>query len=308
MKKQFQIRVMSYALCFAAFSLVACEKSDTSLSSTDIATGDISDPSSLASTIAVVSTATAANADSVYLLQPCKRGSSRDSVAQADLPAAIGSYLNTNYAGNTFHKAYAIKNSSGTITGYAVVVYFNDKPVGLEFDASGAFLKVLEQRERGDLHGSGHHRGGRFQHRDGKGRDSVALTALPASVLSYFATNYGGDTLVKAYKTIDSGYVVLSKNTNVFVTTFNVEGSFVKRDTLDVPRHGKAQEIEASSLPAAVTSYLSTTYPGYVYKKAFAVQDGGTIGGYVVFIDANNTSYAVSFDAAGTFKKVKSIY
>lgn len=85
------------------------------------------------------------------------------------------------------------------------VIYYNNKPVGLLFDSAGAFVRVLEQRERGDLNGSGHHNGGRFEHRDGKGRDTVALNALPPAVTAYFASNYFNDTLVKAFRVARKG-------------------------------------------------------------------------------------------------------
>jgi hypothetical protein len=66
------------------------------------------------------------------------------------LPAAITDYLTTNYSGYTFQKAYTDKDSSGTISGYVVIIQFNGNPVGLKFDASGNFINVLEQREGRD--------------------------------------------------------------------------------------------------------------------------------------------------------------
>lgn len=305
MKQQFMTRKIFYALSLAALLMTACQKNDASLPTTDITASTAQDATS---TIAVVASATVATADSVYIVQPCANGAHRDSIAQADLPAAISAYLSSTYAGYTFHKAFALKDSTGAVTGYAVIVYYNDKPVGLEFDNTGAFVKVLEQRERDDRQGVGFHHGGRFENRNGQGKDTVTLTALPASVLSYFATNYGTDTLVKAYKGIDSSLVILSKNNGVFATVFDAIGNFVKRETLPSPHDGRPQVVTQTDLPAAVTSYLATTYPAYVFQKAFAVKEGDTVNGYVVFIDANNTKYAVAFDAAGTFLKVQPVY
>lgn len=309
MKKRFVTRGLFYALAVAPLVFTACEKTDNPVE-TDTATGDISDASSVAATIAVVSSASAANADSVYVVQPCKRGSRRDSVAQADLPATVGTYLDANYSGYVFHKAFAITDSTGVVSGYAIVVYYNNKPVGLEFDSAGVFVKVLEQRERGELQGNGHRRGGRFEHRDGRGRDSVALSDLPASITDYFAANYSSDTLLKAYKAIDSSVVVLSKNNGLFATVFDASGAYVKRTALPTKgnRRGSAETIEQSALPAAVTTYLTATYPNYVFQKAFVVKDGSTVTGYVVVIDANNTKYAVAFDASGNFAGAKTVY
>ena len=305
MKKQFVTKRLSYVL-FASLLFAACEKSDTAID-TETSGGDISDAASAAATIAVASSASVANADSVYVVQACARGSKRDSVAQADLPAAVSDYLDAAYAGYAFHKAYSIKDSTGTVGGYAVIIYYNDKPVGLEFDAAGAFVKVLEQRDQANGRRARH--GGHFQHRDGKGRDSVALSALPASVTAYFGANYSGDTLVKAYKTVDSSLVVLSKNGSLFATVFDADGQFIKRVSL--PSRGTrntAQTIEAAALPAVITAYLTQTYPAYTFQKAFALKEAGNAAGYVIVIDANNTKYAVAFDATGVFIGAKTLY
>jgi hypothetical protein len=126
----------------SALIFTACQKSDLTTA----------EDSSTSSTIAVASSAIQAagggTTDSVYLVQSCGHGGRRDSVSQSALPAAINSYIEANYSGATFHKAFAVKNSSSTITGYVVVVYYNDKPVGLLFDSAGTFVRVLEQRRK----------------------------------------------------------------------------------------------------------------------------------------------------------------
>lgn len=302
MKIRTYVQWAGYALSFATLLVTSCQKSDLTESSDDATSSTIA----VAASASVAAMATGST-DSVYLLQRCERGGKRDSIAQSALPAAVNTYLAANYAGSSFHKAYAIKNSAGTVTGYVAVIYYNDKPVGLEFDSTGSFVKVLEQRERGDLNGSGHHRGGRFEHRDGRQRDSIALAALPALVTGYFASNYASDTLLKAFRNRDSSIVVLSKNNGAFATVFSAVGSFVKREQLQ-SRGGNCQPVELSALPSVAANYLATTYPNYVFKKAFAISQSGTVTGYVVFIDANNTKYAVEFDVAGNFVIAKTVH
>ena len=306
MKQQFMTRKIFFALSTVSLLMTACQKSND-VQTTDTSTGDISDASSVAATISVLASTNTASSDSVYIVQPCQRGSSRNAVAQADLPTTVAAYLNTAYNGYTFHEAFAIKDTTGTVTGYAVIIYYDGKPVGLEFDSAGAFVKVLEQRERGDLRGPEYHQGGRFQHRDGKNRDTVALNTLPAAALTYFASNYSTDTLLKAYKQIDSSYVVLSKNTGLFATVFDADGNFIKRETLPAPNGDGTTAVQESELPQAITAYLGATYPSYVFKKAFAVTGSDGVQGYVVLIDANNTKYAVAFDASGTFLSAKAV-
>ncbi|HEX2532348.1 MAG TPA: PepSY-like domain-containing protein [Chitinophagaceae bacterium] len=281
--------------------LASCQKDGVSETST---------AASSSSTIAVAASdptvAAGHSSDSVYLLQDCGRRGRRDSIAAADLPATATAYLTDNYAGYTFHKAFAVKDANGTVTGYVAVIYFNDKPVGVQFDAAGAFQRVLEQREKGDLDGRGHHHGGRFEHRDGRGRDSIALDALPAAVPAYFTAHYPTDTLVKAFRNRDSSIVVLSKNNGAFATVFTADGSFVSRTQLHTAR-GQWQPAELSALPSAVAAYLGETYPNYVFEKAFVRTEAGVAKGYVVLIDASNTKYALEFSATGAFLKARTI-
>jgi hypothetical protein len=296
MKPRFNAKGAFYALASAVL-ILSCKKED-SLSGSSFAE---------AATITVAASSTTAVTDSVRILQACARGEKRDSIAASALPAAVSSYLDENYSGYSFNKAFVLKDASGNPGGYVVVIYYNDKPVGIKFDASGTFVKVLEQREKGDLNGPGFHHGGRFEHRDGQQRDTVALSALPASVLAYFNAHYTTDTLLKAFKGRDGNYVVLSRNGGAFATVFNAEGNFEKRIAL-CDKRGSIQTIEQTALPAAVSSYLNTSYPNFVFKKAFVVRDGSAVKAYVVFIDANNTKYAVEFDATGNFVKAKTIF
>ncbi|MGZ3882268.1 MAG: PepSY-like domain-containing protein, partial [Flavisolibacter sp.] len=286
----------------AAAVITSCNKNDLSSSAV---------PSSSSNTIAVAASSTVSTSgstDSVYLMQPCQHGEKRDSIAQSDLPSSISTYISTNYSGSTFKKAFALKNSTSTVIGYVVVIYYNDKPVGLQFDSAGNFVKVLEQREKGDLDApGGFHHGGRFDGRDGQHRDTIALSSLPATITAYFASNYSSDTLVRAFVNRDNSVVVLSKNNGVYATVFTSTGTFVKRDQLPTER-GSVQSVELSALPSAAASYLSQTYPNYVFEKAFSFSENGTVKGYVVVIDANNTKYAVEFDAAGNFVAARTIH
>ncbi|MGZ3844843.1 MAG: PepSY-like domain-containing protein [Flavisolibacter sp.] len=301
MKTTISLSRAGYVLLAAAV-ITSCNKNDLSSSAV---------PLSSSNTIAVAASSTVSTSgstDSVYLMQPCQHGEKRDSVAQSDLPSSISTYISTNYSGSTFKKAFTLKNSASTVIGYVVVIYYNDKPVGLQFDSTGNFVKVLEQREKGDLDApGGFHHGGRFDGRDGQHRDTIALSSLPATITAYFASNYSSDTLVRVFVNRDNSVVVLSKNNGVYATVFTSTGTFVKRDQLPTER-GSVQSVELSALPSAAASYLSQTYPNYVFEKAFSFSENGTVKGYVVVIDANNTKYAVEFDAAGNFVAARTIH
>jgi hypothetical protein len=251
--------------------------------------------------------ADSAGTDSVYILQTCAPGYFRDSISASGLPDSASAYLSSNYGGYSFLAAFVIKDSAGTIGGYVAIIRYNGKPVAVLFNANGQFARVLEQRQRGDLQDQGWHHGGRFHNRDGRGGDTIAIASLPASVISYFSENYPNDTLLRAYLNIDSSYLVISADNGLFANLFSSTGTFVKRVSLQAPSP-VIVSVGSDALPAGITSYLSATYPDYVFEKAYSFSNGSTLEGYIVVIDANSTKYAVQFDASGTFMAALTIW
>ncbi len=300
MRKVIQSAGIFFLFATVMFLMSSCNKEMSASGSTSSST-NTTPTTSTSSTIAVTLDST--GMDSVYILQQCSSGYFRDSIAASALPDSILNYLANSYPGNSFRSAYVIKDSAGTVGGYVVVISFNDKPVGLLFDAAGNFQRVLEQREHGDINGRGWHHGGRFQDRDGDQRDSIALAALPGAVNTYMTSNYPSDTLIRAYRNSDSSILVISKNNGLFANLFTSAGVFVKRVAL-APQEflfsqPVAQNIAQDSLPSNVLSYLLTTYPNYVFETASSIWTAGQLRGYAVVIDANNTKYAVWFDVTG---------
>ncbi|HEY5405986.1 MAG TPA: PepSY-like domain-containing protein [Ginsengibacter sp.] len=279
---------------FFLLFLASCNKENSSAN-----TGTFQAVVSATQSIAVAAGST--SNDSIYVIHACDRGHILDSIAASTLPTTITDYLAANYAGYTFQKAYTEKDASGNITGYVAIIQFNGNPVGLKFDASGNFILVLEQREGRDLNGDGWHKGGRFCNRDGRHNDTVALTSLPADVLSYFASNYPQDTLIRVYLNRDSSYTIFSEDKGASVTVFNSTGTFVKRVQLKPHTNGNVINVSEDALPAVIQTYLGTTYPNFVFDQAFSFSENGTLLGYVVAIDANGNKYAVAFDASGNF-------
>ncbi len=238
------------------------------------------------------------------------RGAHKDSVAASTLLPAITTYLTTNYTGYTFTKAYKISDNTGIAKGFVIIISYNGNPVAIAFDAAGVFKSVLEQRERGDVHGEdghdgpGGHDGGRFGDRGHDAQDSISLTALSTTIKNYIKTNYATDTLVKAFND-DGNTIVITKSNGLFATTFTSAGVFVKRVQLNNHIKGVEVSIVQTALPAKTLAYLTVTYPNYVFKLAESVTVSGVLQGYEVLINANNTRYALEFDATGTFVSVK---
>lgn len=298
MKKYTQIKSALLVLSIALLSLSSCQKDAISLN----------DELEFAKLEAITISSTSAisgsgnTTDSLYAMEACKKGNKKTSVEFTLLPSSIATYLSANYSGYTFQKAYQIANlTSSAVESFAVMIQFNGKPVALKFDASGSFVKVLEIREGRNMKGrGGWNAGGCFDNRDGKQRDTLAISSLPVLIKTYLTASYPADTLVHAFVNKDLSIIVISKNVNYFATAFTSANIFIKR--IQLPAFpAKGRSIEATALPAKSLTFLSTTYPNYVFKKAFEIKANGTLKGYLVLIDANLTKYAVHFDAAGQF-------
>ena len=271
MKTRYNKKQILAAALVAMVFITSCKKDNSVESNVEalaIATA--------AANVQAVAVATTTTGDSIYIMNTCSRDQKRDSIAFAALPATAVAYLTTNYPGYTAVKAFSIKNSSGNVEGYVVVITFNSKPVGVKFSATGAFVKVLEQREGHDIGGFGFHHGGHFDDRDGQKRDTIILSALPSSITAYMAANYPQDTLVRAFKNRDNSFIIISTNNGVFSTVFSTTGTFIKRAELP-GKHGRVNSIELSALPANSQAYLTSTYPNYVFKHAFKIMTDSVI-------------------------------
>lgn len=298
---------LHFALMFTAVLILALSSCQKGASSVVDATANKTGSSvSVATTTGDILIAASTTAkDSLYLMNACPAGKMPDTLAASALPTVITTYLTTNYAGYTFKKAFKITTKAGVLSGYTVVITYNGKPIGLQFDATGVFVKVLEQREPNDHAGAGWHPGGRFDNRNGLHGDTIAVTALPATIKAYFSANYPTDTLLHAVVTKDTSYIVFSTNKGLYATAFTSKLVFSKRVQL-YPKPTRTA-VTAANLPTAITTYLTTTYAGYVFDKAYVVKTGTTVDKYVVLIDASGTRYAVQFDATGAFVKAVTI-
>jgi hypothetical protein len=301
-----------YPIILVAVILTVFTSCNKDASSTKTATSTTTSTATTASTGTIslgtlASTSTGTTTDSLYLVNCFSKNSKKDTVAFSALPTAIGTYLTANYSGYTFKKAYKITDSLSVVTGYIVVIKYNGSLVGLKFTATGTFVATLEQRGAGDLSGQGWHAGGPFSNRDGKFRDTIALSAIPTVVKTYFTTTYPTDTLLHVWVTRDTTYILISKNAGLYATAITKTGTLVKRISLQKPAGIFASVLQAN-LSSAVLTYLTSTYPGYVFNKAYSKTLNSVVQGYDVFITSNSTNYDVKFDASGTFIKAITLH
>ncbi|WP_259067159.1 PepSY-like domain-containing protein [Mucilaginibacter sp. X4EP1] len=302
-------------LLFAMFGILSsCQKDAASTSSKTTSTTTTATITARTLTgsivLASVDTASSGKKDTLFLVNCFKPHSKPDSVAFSALPTAIGTYLTANYSGYTFKKAFKITDTTKTVTGYVVIIKYNGNFVGLKFDASGNFVSVLEQMMGQDINNpQGSHPGGPFDDRQGgPAKDTIALLAIPSAVLTYFDTTYPTDTLLHASITPDSTYLLISKNGVLYATNISVAGKLISRIQVGPPAPLNVKSVTQANLLSAITTYLTATYPGYVFNKAFADLNGSTIIGYDVFITANSSNYIVHFDASGNFVKAITLH
>lgn len=121
------------------------------------------------------------------------------------LPAAITSYISSNYAGATIKKAATNADKSKYFVG---ILKSDSTKAMLEFDGTGAFVN-----ER-----SGKHKG-----------TSIDISTLSVTITGYISTNYAGSTIQKAFKSTLGTLVVVKKSDGTYVgALFNADGTFNK--------------------------------------------------------------------------------
>ncbi|MBO0930534.1 PepSY-like domain-containing protein [Fibrella aquatilis] len=211
-------------------------------------------------------------------------------VAVTALPATITAYIAKTYAGSTAD--YAAKDDKGN---FLVAISTTTTRNLLLFNADGTFNKELTLRG-----GPGGHGPGGF----GKKRDSltvVAISALPAAITTYITANYAGATVDVAAKDANRGYVVMiTQNGQRKALLFNLDGTFSQEVVRGVK--GNYSVVAASTLPANVTTYITTNYAGSSIKLV----GKSTTGQYKVFIQtATGQLVELSFAADGTFVQAR---
>ncbi len=147
-------------------------------------------------------------------------------VAAAALPAAVKTYITTNYAGSEIQ--FAGKDTDGKIVVGLKLADGTSK--GLLFNADGTFNKALEKYGKGAK------------------LTKVETSALPAAITTYITANYAGYEIKKAGKN-EAGefYVGVKLDTAVKVLKFASDGKFIEATTPPAhpegkgkgPKHGK---------------------------------------------------------------------
>jgi hypothetical protein len=128
----------------------------------------------------------------------------------------------------------------------------------------------------------------------------ISSADLGAAVTDYITATYPGATVEYAAKDA-SGRIVVAivlADGTVSGLLFNADGTFNKELKQHAPK-AKLTRIDSTALPVAVTSYISTTYPGASIKEAATNVDGL----YYIAIKVVDAVKVLIFNADGTFNK-----
>lgn len=142
----------------------------------------------------------------------------------------------------------------------------------------------------------------------------VLVSALPAAITTYIASKYAGYTAHKAAKSADGSFLVVIKNAagEHKALTFGADGAFKQEVAFmggrkDHNRPGGPHErgpksftaIDVASLPAAITSYVTSKYASSTISGA--AQNAEKL--FVVFVKTTTGKVLLEFNADGTFKQ-----
>ena len=205
-------------------------------------------------------------------------------IAKTDLPAAVISYIDTNFPGAVFE--HASKKTTGTKLGFRVELIFNNEHYSVFFDETGAFLNQVT-----GLLGKPGKKG------PAPAATEIALADLPAPVQA--ALN--GMTFKRA---------VLTKDPNgVAVYHIHVDKAGVPFD-LDIDANGtvlKSREmnqngpnfakIDLKTLPAGLTAFLNANAAGFTVDYAVAISKDSVIVEYHVGVTVGTVKKEFHLDA-----------
>lgn len=221
----------------------------------------------------------------------------------ATLPAAILTYLSTNYAGYVMVQADAKVDAAGTVLGYETLINVGTVQYELNFGPTGIFTKL--ETPEGQFEGAG-----------------IALASLLPAITTYLTATYPGyifkEAETKLVNGVLTGYQVeIVQNNLKYNVLFDATGKFVsvnaggKGDGEGGGEHGNGGNhgidtaIAQSALPATVGTYLTTNYAGYVFVSAVVEKDAvGTVLAYEVIYTLAGVTYEAEFNALGVFVKL----
>jgi len=209
-------------------------------------------------------------------------------IALADLPAPVQAALN----GMTFKRAILTKDQNG-IAVYHIHVDKAGVLLSLDIDTNGTVLKSKEISQKG------------------ANFTKIDLTTLPAGLTAFLNTNAAGFTIDYAVA-IKKDSVIVEYHIGVSIGTakkeFHLDANFqlLKNQPTKgghTPPNVTITNLTASTLPAAIKTYLDTNYVGWALVKAASAAVDSVVKDYHVVIEVATKKYLLEFDGDGKFEK-----
>ncbi|MFL0297545.1 PepSY-like domain-containing protein [Aquirufa novilacunae] len=289
-------------------------------------------------------------------------------IAKANLPAAVITYIDSNFPGATFE--HALKKTKGDKLGFRVELIFNKEHYSIFFDETGAFLNqvtglqgkpgkkgpapaateialadlpapvqaalngmtfkraILTKDQNGvavyhihvdkagvllslDLDANGTVLKSKEVSQKGANFTKIDLTTLPAGLTSFLNSNAAGFTLDYAVA-IKKDSIIVEYHIGVTIGTakkeFHLDANFqlLKNQPAKgghTPPNVTITSLTASTLPAAIKTYLDTNYAGWALVKAASAAVDSVVKDYHVVIEVATKKYLLEFDGDGKFEK-----
>jgi len=205
-------------------------------------------------------------------------------IAKADLPAAVLTYLDSNFPGATFE--HASKKTKGDKLGYRVELIFNNEHYSVFFDATGAFLHQIT-----GLQGKPGKKG------PAPAATEIALADLPAAVKSTISGyTFKRAILVKDPNGIEVYHIRIEKVGVPYDLAIDATGKILKTKEVNV----KAPDfikIELKTLPAGLTAFLNANAAGFALDYAVAIAKDSIIVEYHVGVTIGTVKKEFHLDA-----------
>jgi hypothetical protein len=205
-------------------------------------------------------------------------------IAKTDLPAAILSYLDTNFPGATFEHAF--KKTKGEKLGFRVELNFNKENYSVFFDQTGAFLnQVTGLKGKPGMKGPA------------PAATEINLVDLPAAVKSTIsAYTFKRALLVKDPKGMEVYHIRIDKLGVPYDLVVDGTGKILHSKEVNT-KGPNFIKIELKILPAGLITYLNANVAGYKLDYAVAILRDSVIVEYHVGVTLGTTKKDIHLDA-----------
>ncbi|RXK49903.1 hypothetical protein ESB04_06945 [Aquirufa rosea] len=204
-------------------------------------------------------------------------------ITEAELPAAITTYLKGKYPNYTF--IHAGKKTSGTPVTYRVEIKADNTVYSILFDETGAVISTIEGK-KGEKGGKGM----------GAAVSQLALTDLPAAVQSAIS----GYTFKNAVMRLDANgvatyHIHAEKDGKVWDLKIDASGKILSSEE-ESKNDINITKTELTTLPQAIVDYLNKNAAGWTLKNAVSIQKDNVTIHYHVIVTIGGNSQAYMFD------------